>query len=154
MSTPASPAIAIKLHWTGSTAAARYPHHARASAAGKPDLATGVGPAFGGTGEEWDPEDLFGAALSTCLMFTFLALARKVRLDVVDYADTVTLTMVTEDRRTRVSRAVVSPVVTLAAGDNLEKAETMFHKSHKYCVMANSTSAEVVLEPVFQHAAS
>jgi len=144
----------ITLRWTGSTAEGDdYPRHAVASADGRPDVETGVGPSYGGSGADWDPEDLFGAALSTCLMFTFLALARKVRLDVVEYADTATVTLVTEDRRTRIARVVVSPVVTLAAGDSLDKAETMFHKSDKYCIIANSTTAEVVLEPTFRHAA-
>ncbi len=70
----------------------------------------------------------------------------------VAYDDTVRVHLVTEDRRTRIGRAVLAPVVTLAAGSDLDKAETMFHKAHKYCVIANSTSAEVVLEPEFRTA--
>ena len=61
-----------------------------------------MSPDHGGTGEDWDPEDLYGAALSTCFLYTFLALAKKARLDVVAYDDTVTLHLVTEERRTRI----------------------------------------------------
>lgn len=82
-------------------------------------------------------------------MYTFLALAKKVRVDVRAYDDTVSLFLVTEDRRQRIARAVIAPTVTLAPGANAEKAAVMFGKAHKYCVVANSTTAEVVLDPTF-----
>lgn len=144
--------IVVTQSWRGSTAAASYPHRSEAEAAGKPALTTGVSPDHGGTGEDWDPEDLYGAALSTCFLYTFLALAKKARLDVVAYDDTVTLHLVTEERRTRIDRVVLAPVVTLAAGSNLDKAATMFHKAHKYCVIANSTAATLELDPSFKQA--
>mgnify|MGYP006424210297 CR=1 FL=1 len=138
-------------HWEGSTADEAYSKasEARPILDAKPQLGTSVPSSSGGDDTRWNPEDMFGAALSTCFMYTFLALAKKVRLDVLAYDDTVTLDMVTEERRTRVAKATVAPTVTLAAGSNAKKAATMFGKAHKYCVIANSTTAEVVLAPTF-----
>lgn len=145
----------IHQHWQGSTAAESYTEPAaKASTAqpilmAKPPVPTSVPSHNGGDDTRWNPEDLFGAALSTCFMYTFLALAKKVRVDVVAYDDTLTLDMVTEERRTRVARATIAPKVTLAPGSNAKKAATMFGKAHKYCVIANSTTAEIVLDPTF-----
>lgn len=137
--------------WAGSTAAETYSmaSTARPILDAKPAVPTSVPSHNGGDDRRWNPEDLFGAALSTCFMYTFLALAKKVRVDVVAYDDEVTLDMATEDRQTRIARATLAPTITLAAGAHAAKAETMFGKAHKYCVIANSTTAEIVLAPRF-----
>jgi organic hydroperoxide reductase OsmC/OhrA len=144
----------VHQHWEGSTAAESYPMASTAwpILAGKGQVATSVPGHNGGDDSRWSPEDLFGAALSTCFMYTFLALAKKVRVDVRAYDDTVEMFLVTEERQTRIARAVLAPRITLAPGSNAAKAATMFEKAHKYCVIANSTSAEVVLRPTFVEA--
>lgn len=147
----AHPPHVVFQRWEGSTAAGSpsMVSVARPIAEAKPPLCTSVPSASGGDDTRWNPEDLFGAALSTCFMYTFLALAKKVRVDVVAYDDEVRLDLVTEDRRTRIATATLSPTVTLAPGSNAGKAATMFGKAHKYCVIANSTTATVVLAPTF-----
>lgn len=142
----------VHQRWEGTTAHGR-PEHSRVSTVhipGKPPVPTSVAPDYQGHADRLNPEDLFGAALSTCMMYTFLSLARKARVDVRAYDDTVEVFLVTEDKRTRIERAVVRPVVTLAPGAKVSKAQTMFDKSHKYCIIANSTTAEVVLQPTFE----
>lgn len=141
----------IRQQWEGSTADAAYSMASTAQPIldAKPPLGTSVPSHNGGDDTRWNPEDMFGAALSTCFMYTFLALAKKVRVDVRSYDDEVELELVTEERRTRIARATLSPTITLAAGSNEKKAATMFGKAHKYCVIANSTTAEIVLAPTF-----
>ena len=140
--------IRITQLWEGSTAQG-VDGESTAFAAGKPPLPTSTDPSFGGDGGCWNPEDLYGAALSTCFMYTFLALARKVRIDVRRYEDQVDLELVTEDKRTRIQRATLSPTIQLAPGSSANKARAMFEKSHKYCVIANSSAVEIILAPVF-----
>ncbi len=145
-----TPTHVIHQHWSGSTAG-EYTMASTATARldSKPPIPTSVPADMGGDDGRWNPEDLFGAALSTCFMYTFLAPAKKVRIDVRAYDDTLSLDLITEDRHTRITRAVVAPTITLAPGSSVSKATTMFEKSHKYCIIANSTSAEVVLQPQF-----
>lgn len=134
------------LKWSGSTAGPRSTL-ATASADGKPPIAVSVAPDYGGEAAHWNPDDLFGAALSACMMYTFLSIARKARLDVRCYVDAFTVCPVTEGHRTRIEQVVLSPVITLAPGDDPERAASMLQRCHRYCVISNSTTARVTLQP-------
>ena len=134
------------LQWSGSTAGPRSTL-ATASAAGKPPIVTSVAPDYGGEAAHWNPDDLFGAALSACMMYTFLSIARKARLDVRSYKDAFTVSLVTEGHRTRIEQVALSPLITLAAGGDPDRAAAMLEKCHRYCVISNSTTARVTLQP-------
>jgi organic hydroperoxide reductase OsmC/OhrA len=136
----------LSLHWTGSTAA-DYSRAATARAPGKPDIALSAGPTYSGDPARWNPEDLFGAAVSMCHMLTFLALAKKVRLDVTSYVEDATVFLDVVEGVTKVTRVRLAPTITLAAGSDADKAREMFDKAHKYCFVANSITSEVVMEP-------
>ncbi len=143
--------LVLRQRWSGSTrqGALQPPLESTVQQDGKPDLRLSVDPAFGGKASAWHPPDLLGAALSTCLMVAFLDLARRARLDVRAYDDEVVLHKVTENHRTRIERAVVRPMVTLAAGTDLDRAAALFHRAHQYCTVSNSLRTTVVLEPQF-----
>lgn len=142
--TPLGPFIS----WSGSTL---DPAYSRTSELTKPGgrasiPASGL-PAFGGDGSCWSPEDLLAAALGQCHMLTFLSLAAKARLDVRSYAGETEARMETVDKVSRVATLVLRPTLTVAPGTDRAKVEEMFHKAHKYCVIANSFSGTVLLEP-------
>jgi organic hydroperoxide reductase OsmC/OhrA len=80
-------------------------------------------------------------------MLTFLALAAKTRLDVRGYEDTAEAGLETVDRISRVAQVALRPTITVAPGTDRAKVEELFHKAHKYCVIANTVSCQVVLEP-------
>ena len=82
----------MNLRWEGSTAT-EYTKDAVASAPGKADIALSASSSYGGTDDKWNPEDLFGASMAYCHMLTFLALAKKVRLDVRRYEDSGLVTL-------------------------------------------------------------
>ena len=141
----------IQQHWAGTTRrdSPQPPLICTVQQAGRPDLTLSVDPAYGGVEEQWHPPDLVGAALSTCLMVAFLDLARRARLDVRAYQDEVTLHRTTEDHRTRIDRAVVSPRIRLAPGTDPERAAAVFRRAHQYCTVSNSLRMSVVLDPRF-----
>jgi organic hydroperoxide reductase OsmC/OhrA len=136
----------VTLRWQGSTSE-DYPREAEASAPGKPTIATSAGSSFGGDDTHWNPEDLFGASLATCHMLTFLALAKKVRLDVRRYDEDATVTLDTSQKVARVGTVKLSPTIRVAPGTDVAKVVEMFEKAHKYCFIAQSTTAKVILEP-------
>jgi organic hydroperoxide reductase OsmC/OhrA len=55
-----------------------------------PVLEVASPPEFGGPGGEWSPEHLFVAAISSCLMTTFQAIAAMSGVEVVSYRDRAT----------------------------------------------------------------
>jgi organic hydroperoxide reductase OsmC/OhrA len=136
------------LAWKGDTTEASYGRGAELS---KPEGQTAIPvssiPLFGGDGSRWNPEDLIAGALSTCHMLTFLAIANKARVVVTGYQDKAETTLETVDRISRVGEIALRPVIHVAAGSDPGKVEELFVKAHKYCVIANSITAKVIMEP-------
>ncbi|MEV6411344.1 OsmC family protein [Kribbella sp. NPDC051718] len=95
-----------------------------------------------------DPEEAFVAALSSCHMLTFLAIAAKKRLVVDSYVDHAVGVMAkNEAGRMAVTRVTLHPVITFA-GDEPDEAtmDRLHHLSHQECFIANSVTTEVVVE--------
>jgi organic hydroperoxide reductase OsmC/OhrA len=140
--------VPANLEWNGSTASASYGRDAVLS---KPGGAAAIPVSalarFGGDGGRWNPEDLLAGTLAHCHMLTFLALAAKARLDVRGYRDRPESEVMTEEKISRVGIIRLQPTITVAPGTDPAKVEEMFHKAHKYCVIANSVKAEVVMAP-------
>jgi len=138
----------VSVTWTGSTLDAAY---SRASELAKPGSSATIpassSPVFGGDAGRWNPEDLLAAAMAQCHMLTFLALATKTRLDVRSYEGASEAAMETVDRITRVASITLRPTIRVAPGTSRDKVIEMFEKAHKYCVIANSFSGEVRMEP-------
>ena len=87
------------------------------------EIAGSAAPAFLGNPDRVDPEGAFVAALSSCHMLTFLALAAKTQLKVLAYEDRVSVELDTLDKVTRVTRIVLSPTITVAAGTDHDKVD-------------------------------
>ncbi|MFI5712850.1 OsmC family protein [Kribbella sp. NPDC051620] len=95
-----------------------------------------------------DPEEAFVAALSSCHMLTFLAIAAKKRLVVDSYVDHAVGVMAkNEAGRMAVTRVTLHPVITFAGEAPDEAAlDRLHHLSHQECFIANSVTTEVVVE--------
>ncbi len=144
MSEPLTAAIS----WTGNTVDPSYGRVAElAKTGGKAVIPASATTAFGGDGACWNPEDLLAGAMATCHMLTFLALAHKTRLEVTRYEGAAEAVMETVDRVTRVATITLKPAITVAPGTDKAKVVEMFEKAHKYCVIANSFSGTVIMEP-------
>jgi len=106
--------------------------------------------AVGGAGNEYgaDPEQMLAAAMASCHMQTFLALAAKKRLKVESYSDTAEAELSQrDDGKFWVSRITLNPKATFS-GDKIPDTEAiraMHDKAHEHCFIANSTSSEVVV---------
>lgn len=136
------------LDWSGNTLQPDYSRNAQLSKpAGLAAIPVSSIPAFGGAAERWNPEDLLAGALAHCHMLTFLALAAKSRIEVHGYEDRAEAALVTEDRVSRVGEILLQPTIRVASGTDVAKVEELFQKAHKYCVIANSITAKVAMEP-------
>jgi organic hydroperoxide reductase OsmC/OhrA len=99
--------------------------------------------------EALDPEAAFTGALSACHMLTFLDLARRAGFTITAYRDEAEGTLARVARgRMAVTRVVLRPKITWA-GDARPTAEAiadLHHQAHEGCFIANSVTAEVVVE--------
>jgi organic hydroperoxide reductase OsmC/OhrA len=136
----------LQLAWSGSTAA-DYSRNAVASTNGKTDIGVSAGSAYGGDDSQWNPEDLLGTSLSTCHMLTFLALCKKIGVDVRRYNDDVTVTLGVVDKASKVTKIRLAATIVISATSDVAKAEELFHKAHKFCFIGNSITSEVELLP-------
>ena len=97
--------------------------------------------------EAVDPEEAFVAALSSCHMLTFLAIAAK-RGHVVDsYTDAAIGYMGrNEEGRSWVTQVVLEPRISFR-GDSMptrEQIQKMHDQAHHACFIANSVRTEVI----------
>jgi organic hydroperoxide reductase OsmC/OhrA len=99
-----------------------------------------------------DPEEAFVAALSSCHMLWFLALAAKRRFCVDRYFDAAVGVMEKNaEGRVAITRVTLHPEVCFSGEHRPSPAEIeqLHHAAHEACFIANSVKSEVVCEPVF-----
>ncbi|MFD0853027.1 OsmC family protein, partial [Actinomadura adrarensis] len=79
----------VTVRWSGDTGAGyrEYERDHDVAAEGKPVLKGSADPAFRGTPERWNPEELLVATLSECHMLTFLSLCARSGIAVTGYVD-------------------------------------------------------------------
>jgi organic hydroperoxide reductase OsmC/OhrA len=102
-----------------------------------------------GTPDCVDPEEAFTAALSSCHMLTFLAIAARKRLVVDSYRDTA-VGHLEKDAGGKLSmtRVTLRPAVTFAEPPTPDVLDRLHHRAHEECFIARSVKTEVTIEPV------
>ena len=136
------------LTWSGSTAVG-YDAYARKHevALAGTSVRTSSAAAFLGDPNLPNPEELLVAAASSCQLLSFLAVASRARIDVVDYADEATGHMPEGERPMWVSRIVLRPRIVVAGEPARVKVERLVEVAHRECFIAASLRSEIVLEP-------
>jgi len=122
--------------------------HGTITVSGRPPIAAGAGPEFGGSAEVWTPEHLCVAAVNACIMLTFEAIAANSKLPFRSYTASATGTLEKlEGRGLEITRVVVKPRITVGADADRAKVERIVRMAEKTCFISNSLKATVTLEP-------
>ncbi|RED48500.1 OsmC family protein [Aestuariispira insulae] len=103
-------------------------------------------PDWGGDAMNANPEQSLGAALSSCHMMTFLALAAKAGWPVASYRDHAIAHLGKNPKgQTTVTRIDLHPVVRFDKGFTVaaSELEVMQDRAHRYCFIANALADEV-----------
>lgn len=145
----------LAVTWTGNTGTGTsgfrdFERSHEISADGKPTIpgSADTGPAFRGTPDRWNPEELLVAALSQCHMLWYLYLCSRDGVVVTAYADRPHGTMVqAADGSGQFKEVVLRPDVVIASPDHARLAATLHEHAHKMCFIANSVNFEVRNEP-------
>jgi organic hydroperoxide reductase OsmC/OhrA len=105
-------------------------------------------PEFKGDPALPNPEDALVAALSSCHMLTFLAIAARKRLVVERYEDAAEGLMEKgPDGKVWVTKVTLRPKVSFSTEVAPDVLAAMHHTSHEHCFIANSVKTQVVVEP-------
>lgn len=113
---------------------------------GLPDIPAGPPPQFGGTGGQWSPEDFITAAVASCFILSFRAVARGSRFEWFSMECHVNGILDRVEGVTRFIRFETRVVVTVPEGTDPEKAIRLLEKADKVCLITNSLTSESVLE--------
>lgn len=96
-----------------------------------------------------DPEETVVAALSSCHMLFFLALAAKRGLVIDRYEDAPHGVLEAKDGATSLTTITLEPKVTWGgAAPDAAVVDDLHHQAHLRCYIGNSLKSEIVIKPV------
>jgi organic hydroperoxide reductase OsmC/OhrA len=138
-----------RLRWTGSTGLGweRYDReHTVTTPPAAPELRLTTGESKGDPAV-LNPEQLLVMAASSCQMLSFLHLAAKARVDVVEYEDEVSAVMPLDEEPIRITEITLRPRIVIDGDASEERVRKLVHTAHEHCFIANSLRTEVAIEP-------
>lgn len=143
----------VRVTWLGNTGVGTIGYRAyertwELTAEGKPPLRGSADPAFLGSPELWNPEDLLVASLSACHKLWYLHLCADAGVVVTDYIDDAIGVMAESAAGGGAFTGVtLNPRVTITADSDPEKAERLHASAHEKCFIAASVRFPVDCRP-------
>ena len=110
-------------------------------------LKASAAPKYLGSEDGVDPEEAFVAALASCHMLTFLAIASMSGFVVDSYHDNASGRLAPDENKKMVMDLVTLQPVVEFSGEKIpaaEEIERLHVKAHHECFLANSVKTEVV----------
>ncbi len=98
----------------------------------------------------WSPEHLFTAAVSSCLMTTFLSIAENSKLDFVSFNCSSKGKLEQVDGKFLMTEVLLKPVVVIREEKDRERAAKVLQKAELNCLISNSVRAKIVMIPEIQ----
>ena len=130
-----------EVEWTGE-------RRGDLSAPHLPDLEVDAPPEFKGHEGVWTPEHLFVAAVNSCFMTTFLAIAENSKLEFVSFsADAKGKLEKLEGQGFIMTEVLLRPKLLISHARDVERAGRILEKAEKNCLISNSIKTETRLEP-------
>ncbi|MFA5834415.1 MAG: OsmC family protein [Bacteroidota bacterium] len=114
---------------------------------GKPVIDVSSPPEFKGILGVWTPEDLFVAAVEICQMTTFLSFGIRKGLPLKSYNSAADGVLENIEGNYRFTKVVIKPTIVVESSWTKEQVEEIVHTAHENCLIGNSVSAEVTVEP-------
>jgi organic hydroperoxide reductase OsmC/OhrA len=142
--------------WRGSTGAGYEAYDRTHSAETVPPtvaLELSSDPAFRGNAKLLDPEQLFVLSASSCQLLSFLAVAARARIDVVEYEDEACGVMPDEPRPMRVTEIVLRPRIVVRGDVTEARIHHLCEVAHRECFIANSVTTDIRVEPTIEFVA-
>ncbi len=93
----------------------------------------------------WSPEHLFTAAVSSCLMTTFLSIAEASKLNFTHFSCNSKGKLEKVDGKFMMSEVILEPSVTIVEETDRERAERILQKSEAACLISNSVKSKITM---------
>ena len=141
--------LSIELNWVlgnGELSFGKYSTDHKIKVNDETIINASSAPDYGGNPNNLNPEQALAAAMSSCHMMTFLALAAKMKWPILEYKDkAVAYIGKNSSGKMSVNKIELNPIVTFENNFSIsdEEMEKMHDRSHRYCFIANSLSEEV-----------
>lgn len=101
---------------------------------------------FGGSGNEWSPEDLLVAAVADCFALSFKAISAASKYTWTELSCEVTGTLDKVERATQFTALKIRATLKVPADSDVERAKRLLEKSEQTCFITNSLKADPELE--------
>ena len=140
-----------KLRWRRQTPdfdLRTYNRDLEASFKGGQPIRMSASPAYKGSADAIDPEEMLVGAIASCHMLSFLALAAGRKLIVDSYEDDAAGVLEkNSEGRLAVTRVTLRPnVIFGGAKPDAGVVDELHHKAHEACFIANSVKCEITVQ--------
>ncbi len=95
----------------------------------------------------WSPEHLFTAAVSSCLMTTFLAIAENSKLEFESFTCKAIGTLALVDGKYKMTEILLEPHLVIVHEKDSDRAGRVLQKAEAACLITNSITARVIMKP-------
>ncbi len=93
----------------------------------------------------WSPEHLFTAAILSCYMTTFLAIAENSKLEFENFTCNAAGKLEKTDGKFQMTEITLYPTLLIKNEMDRDKAKRVLIKSDQACLISNSVKAKVIL---------
>lgn len=93
----------------------------------------------------WSPEHLFTAAVSSCLMTTFLSIAENSKLNFTHFSCNAKGKLEQVEGKFLMSEVILEPSVTITEEKDRDRAERILLKSEAACLISNSIKSKITM---------
>jgi peroxiredoxin-like protein len=98
----------------------------------------------------WSPEHLFTAAVSSCLMTTFLSIAENSKLTFLSFTCKSKGKLEQVEGKYLMSEVILEPTVTITDEKDRERAERVLQKAEAACLISNSVKSKITMIPTIK----
>lgn len=95
----------------------------------------------------WSPEHLLVAAVNSCLMTTFLAIAESSKLDFLSFTSKGKGKLEMVDGKYIISEIELAPTIVISDVTHEEKAKRILNKAEAACLISNSIKSTIIFTP-------
>jgi organic hydroperoxide reductase OsmC/OhrA len=129
--------------------ATNYNREHRWKFAGGVEIPAASAPEFRGDPACVDPEEAFVASISSCHMLTFLYLAALDGFTIDSYKDDAVGYLKPQGKKLAVTKVELRPKIVFSGETqpNAEQLESLHHRAHEECFIANSVNTVIEVKP-------
>ena len=97
----------------------------------------------------WSPEHLYAAAINSCFMSTFLAIAGNSKVEFESFNCNTLIKLEVVEGKYLITKADVTPTIKLSNPEkDTDRALRVIDKSKAHCLVTNSMKTEVEIKPI------